>query len=136
MFVLFGLLITNVSFACGINSGSQNDCPPIDPTPISVIDTDPKPTPDPTPEPEPVPEPEVRKRSSGGYCSDFSLPCGKYLQKPASAQPTVYVWDVVKFGDKGENVKTLQMYLNNKGASLVVDGIYGPLTLAAFGSFK
>lgn len=48
----------------------------------------------------------------------------------------IYVWDVVHFGDRGEDVKTLQMYLNNKGASLKVDGIYGVLTLQAFKDIK
>lgn len=70
-------------------------------------------------DPEPIITPEVVKkhRKTGSY-----MP----ITKP------VYVWDVVRFGDRGENVKTLQMYLNNKGASLKVDGVYGKLTLQAF----
>lgn len=72
---------------------------------------------EPVEEPEVTPEPVRSTRKTGSYIK---------ITKP------VYVWDVVKFGDRGENVKTLQMYLNNKGANLVVDGIYGFKTLKAF----
>lgn len=63
---------------------------------------------------EPLETPKVENRSRSGYKIPVKIP--------------VYVWDVVKFGDRGEDVKTLQMYLNNKGANLKVDGIYGILT--------
>lgn len=35
------------------------------------------------------------------------------------------------YGSRGEEVKKLQSYLNSKGESLVVDGIWGPLTNAS-----
>lgn len=42
----------------------------------------------------------------------------------------------IKFGSKGQEVKDLQTYLNSKGASLKVDGIFGKLTLKAFNQYK
>lgn len=35
------------------------------------------------------------------------------------------------FGSRGENVKKWQTYLNSKGSTLNVDGVWGPLTDAA-----
>lgn len=37
----------------------------------------------------------------------------------------------LSYGSRGENVKKWQMYLNSKGSTLTVDGIWGPLTEAA-----
>ncbi len=42
----------------------------------------------------------------------------------------------LKQGDKGEKVKTLQNLLNGKGASLTVDGDFGPATYKAVRSFQ
>ena len=67
---------------------------------------------------EPKTEPKVSHHSSGGY-----------MPKKA---PVVYVYDVVKYGSMGQAVKDFQMLLNNHGAKLVVDGIYGELTQKAW----
>jgi len=81
---------------------------------------------------EPTPEPVVEEKSSNSGGSSGSYTREAWAKIQASWYKPVYVWDVVKFGDISEDVKYLQIYLNNKGANLVVDGIYGPLTLEAF----
>jgi len=78
--------------------------------------------------PTPVITPVVSSQSSGGsYVGPQSF---------STTTKVIYVWDVVKLGDKGENVKILQKVLNANGAKLIVDGSYGPKTLKAFLSFK
>lgn len=37
----------------------------------------------------------------------------------------------LKYGSRGESVRQWQKYLNSKGATLVEDGVWGPLTEAA-----
>lgn len=113
----------------GALSDSIDYCNVLD---LGDIGTDPNPDPeiitDPEPTPEPEPVVEVRKRNRTGYCA-MPERCG--LKVTQGVKP-VYVWDVLKLGDRGEDVKTMQIVLNLKGANLVVDGIYGPLTLKAF----
>lgn len=64
--------------------------------------------------------------------SSSSRRTGGYI-KPI--KPTM-VYDVIKYGDMGQAVKDFQMFLNNKGAKLVVDGIFGPLTNIAWLEFE
>ena len=45
-------------------------------------------------------------------------------------------WPIVKSPATGENVRTVQYLLNAQGASLSVDGIFGPLTTAATQQFQ
>ena len=45
-------------------------------------------------------------------------------------------WPIVKSPDSGENVKTVQYLLNASGASLTVDGAFGPQTTAAVKTFQ
>lgn len=45
-------------------------------------------------------------------------------------------WPIVKAPDKGENVRTVQYLLDASGASIAVDGIFGPNTTAAVKSFQ
>lgn len=45
-------------------------------------------------------------------------------------------WPIVKAPSTGENVRTIQYLLNAQGASLTVDGIFGPLTTAATQQFQ
>lgn len=40
-------------------------------------------------------------------------------------------WPVQQEGSEGENVRTVQFFLNDHGATLAVDGDFGPLTKAA-----
>ena len=51
-----------------------------------------------------------------------------------SKAPIAYAY---KFGDKGADIKTLQTFLNNQGATptLQVDGIYGKLTQKAVNDY-
>jgi len=49
---------------------------------------------------------------------------------------SVSPFPLIKEGDNGHPVKTLQHLLNEHGASLVVDGIFGPLTDAAVRAFQ
>ena len=42
----------------------------------------------------------------------------------------------VKYGSQGDDVKTLQQYLNNNGANLTVDGIFGDNTLSAVKDYQ
>lgn len=56
---------------------------------------------------------------------------GSYVKKPQ------FVWQVVKFGDISEDVKTFQKMLNYQiNAGLVVDGVYGNLTESAWQVYK
>ncbi|MFJ9774517.1 N-acetylmuramoyl-L-alanine amidase [Kitasatospora sp. NPDC101157] len=50
--------------------------------------------------------------------------------------PTGPVWPVLSSGASGENVKTLQYLLVQRGQSLTVDGAYGPATQAAVTAFQ
>lgn len=45
-------------------------------------------------------------------------------------------WPLQQQGATGENVRTLQYLLNARGASLTVDGNFGPLTAAAVSAFQ
>ena len=45
-------------------------------------------------------------------------------------------WPLVETGSTGENVKTVQYLLDAGGATLVVDGDFGPLTKAAVESYQ
>ena len=45
-------------------------------------------------------------------------------------------WPVVRNGDSGENVRTVQYLLNEHGATLIVDGDFGPLTTTAVEQFQ
>jgi peptidoglycan hydrolase-like protein with peptidoglycan-binding domain len=45
-------------------------------------------------------------------------------------------WPVVKDGESGENVRTVQYLLNQHGATLVTDGDFGALTKAAVEQFQ
>lgn len=49
-----------------------------------------------------------------------------YSNKPIQQSPSTL--PLLKLGSKGQEVKTLQMKLNNFGYNLVVDGIFGPKT--------
>lgn len=42
----------------------------------------------------------------------------------------------MKVGSRGAEVSELQKFLNTKGANLVVDGVFGPLTKAAVVKFQ
>lgn len=66
--------------------------------------------------------PTSSRRSSGSYIKPIAKP--------------VMVYDVIKYGDMGQAVKDFQMFLNNKGAKLVVDGIFGDLTQGAWLEFE
>lgn len=105
----------------GALSDSIDYCNVLD---LGDIGTDPNPDPEIITDPEPEPVVEVRKSNRTGYCA-IPERCG--LNVTQGVKP-VYVWDVVKLGDRGEDVKTMQIVLNLKGANLVVDGIYGVLT--------
>ncbi|WP_254711842.1 N-acetylmuramoyl-L-alanine amidase [Streptomyces sp. TRM64462] len=50
--------------------------------------------------------------------------------------PAAPVWPVVRSGDSGERVRTLQYLLNTRGAALVADGRFGPGTEAAVREFQ
>lgn len=45
-------------------------------------------------------------------------------------------WPVVEEGGSGENVRTVQYLLNQNGATLTVDGDFGPLTKTAVEQFQ
>ena len=45
-------------------------------------------------------------------------------------------WPLQQQGSTGENVRTVQYLLNANGASLTVDGVFGPLTASATSSFQ
>ena len=45
-------------------------------------------------------------------------------------------WPLQQQGSTGENVRTVQYLLNASGASLAVDGVFGPLTAAATSTFQ
>ena len=45
-------------------------------------------------------------------------------------------YPLVKQGDEGHPVKTLQYLLNERGQTLTVDGLFGPLTDAAVRAFQ
>src|SRR5579859_3425921 len=45
-------------------------------------------------------------------------------------------WPLQQQGSTGENVRTVQYLLNANGASLAVDGDFGPLTAAATTAFQ
>ncbi|MGB6985573.1 MAG: peptidoglycan-binding protein [Candidatus Aquilonibacter sp.] len=45
-------------------------------------------------------------------------------------------WPLEQQGATGENVRTIQYLLNEQGATLTVDGNYGPLTAAAVSTFQ
>jgi peptidoglycan hydrolase-like protein with peptidoglycan-binding domain len=45
-------------------------------------------------------------------------------------------WPVVEIGANGENVKSIQYFLDQRGQSLVVDGDFGPLTQAGVKGFQ
>lgn len=52
--------------------------------------------------------------------------------------PTTYIppWPLVRRGDRDHPVRTLQHLLDERGAGLAVDGIFGPRTDAAVRSFQ
>jgi peptidoglycan hydrolase-like protein with peptidoglycan-binding domain len=54
----------------------------------------------------------------------------KILEKPKTVSA------IPKLGDKGEDVKTLQTALNEKGFKLTVDGVFGPVTAKAISEFQ
>jgi len=45
-------------------------------------------------------------------------------------------WPLQRQGSTGENVRTVQYLLNARGASLTVDGVFGPSTAAAVSGFQ
>jgi peptidoglycan hydrolase-like protein with peptidoglycan-binding domain len=51
---------------------------------------------------------------------------------PGSLSP----WPVVKIGQQGHPVKTLQLLLRTRGQSIAVDGIFGPQTDAAAKAYQ
>lgn len=67
-----------------------------------------------------VPQVEHSRSSSGSYIKKAVAP-----------------YTILKFGDRGEEVKQFQMVLNEFGkANLKVDGIFGKLTLKAWEDYK
>ncbi|GAB3558253.1 N-acetyl-anhydromuramyl-L-alanine amidase AmpD [Actinopolyspora lacussalsi] len=50
--------------------------------------------------------------------------------------PTGVSWPLLRPGDEGERVRMLQHLLNEHGAALTTDGIYGPATESAVGDFQ
>ncbi|GAA4908409.1 N-acetylmuramoyl-L-alanine amidase [Streptomyces coeruleoprunus] len=50
--------------------------------------------------------------------------------------PTAPVWPVVRSSETGERVRTLQYLLTGRGATLTVDGSFGPATEAAVRDFQ
>ncbi|WP_269664861.1 peptidoglycan recognition protein family protein [Streptacidiphilus rugosus] len=50
--------------------------------------------------------------------------------------PTGPVWPVLGSGASGENVRTLQYLLNQRGVPVTVDGAYGPATQSAVTTFQ
>jgi peptidoglycan hydrolase-like protein with peptidoglycan-binding domain len=54
----------------------------------------------------------------------------------ATAQQPVLIWPVVKFGDSGPRVETVQYLLDEHGHKLAVDGKFGVLTRFAVRLFQ
>ncbi|WP_017976739.1 peptidoglycan recognition protein family protein [Actinopolyspora halophila] len=50
--------------------------------------------------------------------------------------PTGVSWPLLRPGEEGERVRVLQYLLNEHGASLTADGVYGPATESAVGDFQ
>ncbi|WP_438387080.1 peptidoglycan recognition protein family protein [Actinopolyspora saharensis] len=50
--------------------------------------------------------------------------------------PTGVSWPLLRSGDAGDPVRVLQYLLNEHGASLTADGVYGPATESAVGDFQ
>jgi hypothetical protein len=118
--VLVVLFSFNLVSACDPTS-TVNNCEIVREVPRDEIKETAEQTPEPTPEPTTEPVQEIRHKKTGSYLR---------ITKPQ------YVWDVIKFGDKGENVKVFQMVLNNHGAKLKVDGIYGLKTHTAWLNYE
>lgn len=57
-------------------------------------------------------------------------------QNTGSEKPAANKKETVSYGDRGDNVKALQQLLNAKGASLDVDGAFGPATERAVIEFQ
>ncbi|GAB3623066.1 hypothetical protein GCM10027418_11480 [Mariniluteicoccus endophyticus] len=56
--------------------------------------------------------------------------------KPPTEKPDPKGFDVLRPGDRGDDVKGLQMLLNSNGARLAVDGSYGPATTDAVKDYQ
>jgi peptidoglycan hydrolase-like protein with peptidoglycan-binding domain len=54
----------------------------------------------------------------------------------SSSNPADWNWPTFQQGSSGLDVRTIQYLLNARGASLMVDGIFGPRTNAAVRSFQ
>jgi len=76
------------------------------------------------------PERMVDRGRSTGNASMVILREGAVM--PGSLSP----WPLVREGDQGHPVRTLQDLLRARGHSVAVDGIFGPLTNAAVRAFQ
>jgi Domain of unknown function (DUF1906)/Putative peptidoglycan binding domain len=76
----------------------------------------------------------------GGVAVDLDAGYGTdWGQWPRPDEPTPTpgpVWPTIQSGDTGQKVRTIQWLLNNNGAGLAIDGIYGANTLAAVRAFQ
>jgi peptidoglycan hydrolase-like protein with peptidoglycan-binding domain len=68
--------------------------------------------------------------NAGGAAFPGGAPGGMTPATPALNVP------LVRVGDTGETVKTIQYLLRQNGATIEADGIFGPLTLAAVRAFQ
>lgn len=69
---------------------------------------------------------------SGQFVENVPLP----LSRPAVQQPPTALGDSYSRGETGEGVKSVQQFLNSRGANIKEDGIYGPQTEAAVRAFQ
>lgn len=55
---------------------------------------------------------------------------------PTAARVSAVKWPVVRRGARGERVRTIQLLLNQRGARLVADGVFGASTATAVKNFQ